>query len=63
MTATKSSPSSRAKYASDTAVDPLDASTSVAPSAMSPLDSPKSNNERVSRCLSEPVGCTDSSFR
>jgi hypothetical protein len=39
MTATNGSPSSRAKYASLTAVDPLDASMTVVPSLIQPLQS------------------------
>src|SRR4051812_45176947 len=63
ITATNGSPSIRAKYASLTAVDPEDASTIVAPSRIQPLHSAYRNSDRASRCLSEPVGCTDSSFR
>ena len=37
ITATNGSPSIRAKYASDTAVDPLDASVTVVPGPISPL--------------------------
>ncbi len=37
ITATNGSPSMRAKYASDTAVEPLDASVTVVPGPMSPL--------------------------
>src|SRR5690606_33626390 len=62
-TVMKSSPSMRAKYASETAVEPLEASTSVVPSWMRPLTRPYSSSERARRCLSEPVGCTDSSLR
>ncbi len=40
MTATNGSPSMRAKYASLTAVDPLEASTTGLPSVMSPLHRP-----------------------
>ena len=40
MTATNGSPSNRAKYASDTAVEPLEASTSVVRSVIQPLHSP-----------------------
>ncbi len=35
----------------------------VVPSAIQPLQSPYRNSERASRCFSDPVGCTDSSFR
>ncbi len=57
------SPSRRAKYASLTAVEPLDASITVVPSRIQPLHNAYKNSDRASRCLSEPVGCTDSSFR
>jgi hypothetical protein len=40
MTATNGRPRNRAKYASETAVDPLDASTTVDPSAIHPLHRP-----------------------
>jgi hypothetical protein len=40
MTAMNGRPSIRAKYASDTAVDPLDASTIVVPSRIHPLHRP-----------------------
>lgn len=53
----------RAKYASLTAVEPLDASMTVVPSWIQPLQRAYRNSERASRCLSEPVGCTDSSLR
>ena len=39
MTATNGRPSSRAKYASDTAVEPEDASMTVVPSRIQPLHS------------------------
>jgi hypothetical protein len=39
MTATNGRPSSAAKYASDTAVDPDDASTTVVSSSIQPLHS------------------------
>ena len=39
ITATNGSPSSRAKYASETAVDPDDASMTVVPSWIQPLQS------------------------
>ena len=39
MTATNGRPSSRAKYASDTAVEPDDASMTVVPSRTQPLQS------------------------
>ena len=63
ITAMNGRPRKRAKYASDTAVDPLDASTMVVSSRIQPLQRPYRKSERASRCLSEPVGCTDSSFR
>ena len=40
ITATNGSPSSRAKYASETAVEPDDASVSVVPSRIQPLHRP-----------------------
>ena len=40
ITATNGSPSSRAKYASETAVEPEDASTTVVDSRIHPLHSP-----------------------
>ena len=63
ITATNGRPSRRAKYASETAVEPLDASTIVDASVIRPLQSPYRNRERASRCFSDPVGWTDSSFR
>src|SRR5215218_8380022 len=63
MTATNGRPSIRAKYASLTAVEPLEASTIVLPSVMSPLQSPYRNSERARRCLRLPVGWVDSSLR
>jgi hypothetical protein len=63
ITAMNGSPSIRAKYASLTAVEPLEASTIGVPSRIQPLQSAYRNRERASRCLSEPVGCTDSSFK
>ena len=62
-TATNGTPISRAKYASDTAVEPELASTTVVPSTIWPLTSAYRNSERASRCLRLPVGCTDSSLR
>ena len=52
-----------AKYASDTAVDPLDASMTVVSERSQPLHSAYRNSERASRCLSEPVTCVLSSLR
>jgi hypothetical protein len=63
ITATNGRPSRRAKYASLIAVEPLLASMIVVPSQIQPLTSAYRNSERASRCLSEPVGCTDSSLR
>src|SRR3954447_12156561 len=63
ITATKGKPSSRAKYASDTAVDPDDAPVTVVPPCTQPLHNAYRNSERASRCFSEPVGWTDSSLR
>jgi hypothetical protein len=40
MTATNGRPRNRAKYASETAVEPLEASTIVIPSAIQPLHRP-----------------------
>ena len=40
MTATKGRPRKRAKYASETAVEPLEASTIVVPSVIQPLHRP-----------------------
>src|SRR5262245_17542039 len=56
-------PNSRAKYASLTAVEPLDASTTVVSLSIQPLHSAYRNSDLASRCFSEPVGCTDSSLR
>lgn len=63
MTAMNGSPSIRAKYASETAVEPEDASTIVVCGPIQPLHRPYRKSERASRCLSDPVGCTDSSLR
>ena len=63
ITATNGSPSRAAKYASDTAVEPEDASTTVVPSPIQPLHSAYRNNERASRCLRLPVMCVVSSLR
>ena len=56
-------PSIRAKYASLTAVEPEDASTTVVRGPIQPLHSAYRKSDRASRCLSEPVGCDDSSLR
>ena len=63
MTATNGSPSMRANHASLTAVEPLEASTTVVPSVICPEHSPYRNSERASRCLRLPVGWVDSSLR
>jgi hypothetical protein len=63
MTAMNGRFSIRAKYASDTAVDPDDASMTGVPSQIQPLHRAYRNKLRASRCLSEPVGWVDSSFR
>jgi hypothetical protein len=63
MTATNGSLSMRANHASLTAVDPLDASTTVVPSVIWPEQSPYRNSDRASRCFRLPVGWVDSSFR
>jgi hypothetical protein len=62
-TATNGSPSSRAKYASLIAVEPLDASTTVLWGPMSPLQMAYRNSDRARRCLRLPVGWVDSSLR
>jgi hypothetical protein len=56
MTATNGNPSRRAKYASDTAVEPLGASTMVVSGPIDPLQRPFRNSDRARRCLREPVG-------
>ncbi len=63
MTATKSSPSSFAKYASLTAVDPDDASITVVFSPTQPLQIEYRNSDRARRCLRLPVMWVDSSLR
>jgi hypothetical protein len=63
MTAMNGSPSRRAKYASDTAVEPEDASMTGVSSTIQPLQSAYRNRDRASRCFSEPVGWVDSSLR
>jgi len=63
ITATNGRWSSRAKYASLTAVEPLEASTTVLSGPIHPLHSACRNSDRASRCLRLPVGCTDSSLR
>src|SRR5471030_766394 len=56
-------PSSRAKYASEIAVDPLEASITGAPGLSQPLHSAYRNSERASRCFRLPVGWLDSSLK
>jgi cysteine synthase len=63
ITATNGSPSRPAKYASLTAVEPDDASTSVVPWPIHPLHRPYRTSERADRCFRLPVGWTDSSLR
>ena len=63
ITAMNGSPSSAAKYASDTAVDPDDASMTVVFSSIQPLHSAYRNSDRASRCLRLPVMCVVSSLR
>ncbi|GAA4909245.1 hypothetical protein GCM10023223_29000 [Stackebrandtia albiflava] len=63
MTAVKGRPSRDAKYASETAVEPLDASTTGVPSVIHPLHNAYRNSDLASRCFRLPVGCTDSSLR
>ncbi|CAM5451478.1 hypothetical protein SBADM41S_06346 [Streptomyces badius] len=63
ITAMNGTPMSLAKYASDTAVEPLDASMTGLPGLIQPLQSPYRKSERARRCLRLPVGCVDSSLR
>src|SRR5699024_508509 len=63
MTATNGTPMSRAKYASLTAVEPLDASMIVVSGPIHPLHKPNKNSDLARRCFKLPVGCTDSSFK
>src|SRR5699024_12280799 len=62
-TAMNGTPMSCAKYASDTAVEPLEASTTGRPGRIHPLHRAWRNRERASRCLSDPGGWLDSSLR
>lgn len=55
ITAMNGKPSSAAKYASDTAVEPDDASMTVVFSSIQPLHSAYRNNDRANRCLRLPV--------
>lgn len=59
----KGNPSSAAKYASDTAVEPDDASMTVVCGPIQPLHNPYRNSDRASRCLRLPVMWVLSSFR
>src|SRR4051794_25186462 len=59
----KRRPSMRAKYASETAVDPLEASTIVVSGPIRPLHKPYRNNDRARRCFRLPDGWVDSSLR
>src|SRR5699024_6401463 len=61
-TAMNGTPMSCAKYASDTAVEPLEASTTGRPGRIHPLHRAWRNRERASRCLSDPVGCVVASL-
>ncbi|CAI8783778.1 hypothetical protein EMIT0357P_10548 [Pseudomonas marginalis] len=63
ITAMNGTPSSRAKYASEIAVEPLDASMTGAPGLSQPLHSAYRNSERASRCFRLPVGWLDSSLK
>lgn len=63
ITATNGSSNSRAKYASLTAVEPLDASMIVVVGPTQPLHSAYRKSDRARRCFSDPVGWTDSSLR
>jgi hypothetical protein len=54
ITAMKGSPSSWEKYASETAVLPLEASTMVLSSLIQPLTRPNRNRDRANRCLRLP---------
>ena len=63
MTATNGRSSIRATCASETAVDPEDASMIVVSGPIQPLTSAYMNSERASRCLRLPVGWVDSSLR
>src|SRR3954470_18226573 len=55
ITAMNGSPSMRAKYASLTAVEPEDASTTVVVGPIQPLHSAYRKSDLARRCLSEPV--------
>src|SRR5436190_8755789 len=63
MTAMNGRSRKRAKYASETAVDPLEASRTVVRSVIQPLHNPYRNSDRASRGFSDAVGWTNSSFR
>jgi hypothetical protein len=51
----KGLPIRRAKYASDTAVDPLEASTIGLPGRIQPFAKAYRNSDLASRCFSDPV--------
>ena len=63
ITAMNGRPSSAAKYASETAVDPDDASMTVVFSPIQPLHNAYRNSDRASRCFRLPVIWVDSSLR
>ena len=63
ITATKGSPSRRANHASEIAVLPEEASTTVCPARRRPLHNAYRNSERASRCLRLPLGCAASSLK
>ena len=63
ITAMNGTPISAAKYASDTAVEPDDASMTVVVSPIHPLHNAYRNSERANRCLRLPVMWVDSSLR
>ncbi len=63
ITAMNGTPINAAKYASEMAVEPLDASTTGRPGRIHPLHRACRNSDRASRCFRLPVGWVDSSFR
>jgi hypothetical protein len=63
ITAMNGRPSILAKYASLTAVEPEDASTTVVCGPIQPLQRAYRKRDRARRCLSDPVGWEDSSFK
>src|SRR5690606_13231634 len=62
-TAMNGSPSMRAKYASETAVEPEEASMTGVFLVTQPLQIACRNRDLANRCFKEPVGCVDSSLR